>query len=140
MQGDGTIVVAWPSYADVPETVGRLRALGVRVATVQRKPPGECSNPGGGYLGPEYDAATGKWEEQDPDALPFLVLGDERMLRITAKTVPEGHALVLARAAKPTSRVDGVPVGVIATEKVPWCGIDFSAGQPSSPGAPPGRP
>ncbi|MFI1153735.1 RNA polymerase sigma factor [Streptomyces sp. NPDC020817] len=39
VQGDGTIVVAWPSYADGPETVDGLRALGVRVAMVQRKPP-----------------------------------------------------------------------------------------------------
>ncbi|MER6780382.1 MULTISPECIES: hypothetical protein [unclassified Streptomyces] len=75
-----------------------------------------------------------------PGRLPFLVLGDKRMLRITAKTVPEGHTPVLARAAKPTPRVDGVPVGVIATEKVPSCEIGFSAGQPSSPGAPTGRP
>ncbi|MFJ3912119.1 hypothetical protein EDE04_5731 [Streptomyces sp. 2132.2] len=140
VRGDGTILVAWPSYEGVPETVDKLRALGVRVAMVQRRPPGECSDPGGGHLGPEYDPASGKWKEQDPDALPFVMDGDQRMLRITAKTVPEGHTLVLARAAKPAPRVDGVSVGVVATEKVPSCEIDFSAGQPSSPGAPPARP
>ncbi|MFE2877945.1 hypothetical protein ACFXG6_18875 [Streptomyces roseus] len=140
VRGDGTILVAWPSYEEVPGTVDRLRALGVRVAMVQRRPPGECSDPGGGYLGPEYDPATGKWKEQDPDALPFVMDGGRRMLRITAKTVPEGHTLVLARAAQPAPRVDGVSVGVIATGKVPSCEIDYAAGQSSLPGAPPGKP
>ncbi|MFE5540018.1 hypothetical protein ACFQ78_30300 [Streptomyces sp. NPDC056519] len=128
VRGDGTIVIAWPSYEDVPETVRKLRALGVRVAMVQRKPPGECSNPGGGYLGPEYDPATGKWKEQDPDGVPLLMLGDKKTLRITPKAVPEGHTLVLARTAQPRTQGQGVSVGVLPTEKVPSCEIDYSPG------------
>ncbi|MGW0753128.1 hypothetical protein [Streptomyces sp. NPDC002587] len=125
VERDGTIVIAMPKWAEVPETVRKLQAVGARVAMVQKKPPAECSNPGGGYLGPRFVPGTGT-ETLDLDTEPLRGRGDGMRLTINAKTVPDGHTLVIGRTVRPMIRLSDVSAGVIETAKVPSCEIDYS--------------
>ncbi|MFE6838259.1 hypothetical protein ACFVFI_25920 [Streptomyces sp. NPDC057705] len=115
VESDGTIVVALPGYDEVEATVERLRAMGVRVAFVQKKPLSECSHSEGGYV-----AGTGT-DGFDIEAEVLRGRGDGQVLRINSKTVPEGHTLVLSKMPRRMLHRSSVGTGVKETAKVTPC-------------------
>ncbi|MFE2129866.1 hypothetical protein [Streptomyces amritsarensis] len=115
-----TITFSRPKPHEVPELVERLRAQGVNVAVTEMKPKAECPHVGGGYRGPQAD----------PEA-ELRAPGDSSMLRINAKTVPPGHALVFTMPSRPSNPYVGA--GVKETSGVTPCEIDFSLEAPPLP-------
>ncbi|MEJ8645203.1 hypothetical protein WKI68_36295 [Streptomyces sp. MS1.HAVA.3] len=115
---DGSLRLKLPEHDQTPALVDRLKALGVQVALVPKRPPSQCSEPGGGGRGPQAD----------PEAEILQHSDDDFVLKVNAKTVPPGHTLMFTWADYHPLGERGVGFGVVETSKVPSCSIDYSEG------------
>ncbi|MEU6760377.1 hypothetical protein [Streptomyces sp. NPDC046685] len=115
---DGSLRFKLPEPGQIPALVERLKALGVRVALVPKRPPSQCSELGGGGRGPQADREAEILQHAD----------DGFILKVNAKTVPPGHTLMFPWADYYPLGERGVGFGVVETSKVPSCSIDYSEG------------
>ncbi|MGJ0156304.1 hypothetical protein ACR3S4_23515 [Streptomyces sp. CH8.1] len=116
---DGSLRFRLPEQPEVPALVKRLKAMGVSAAVVPMRPPSQCSEPGGGYRGPQAD----------PEAEIMQSGDDDTALKVNAKTVPPGYTLTFNWADYyPLGESHGIGFGVIETSKVPSCSVDYSEG------------
>ncbi|WP_326592379.1 hypothetical protein [Streptomyces sp. NBC_01294] len=115
---DGSLRFGLPKNDQIPALVDRLKALGVQVALVPKRPPSQCSEPGGGGRGPQAD----------PEAEVLQRGDDDFVLKVNAKTVPPGHTLMFTWADYHPLGARGVGIGVVETSKVPSCAVDYSEG------------
>ncbi|MFJ9938518.1 hypothetical protein ACIRSJ_35940 [Streptomyces virginiae] len=116
---DGSLRFRLPEQSEVPALVKRLKAMGVSAVVVPMRPPSQCSEPGGGYRGPQAD----------PEAEIMQSGDDDTALKVNAKTVPPGYTLTFNWADYyPLGESHGIGFGVIETSKVPSCSVDYSEG------------
>ncbi|MGW7458382.1 hypothetical protein [Streptomyces sp. NPDC054797] len=115
---DGSLRFKLPAHDQIPALVERLRELGVPAVLVPKRPPSQCSEPGGGYRGPQAD----------PEAEIMQSGQDDFDFKIDATTVPAGYTLTFDWADYHPLREQGTSFGVIETSKVPSCSIDYSEG------------
>ncbi|MEU3776162.1 hypothetical protein AB0F11_23710 [Streptomyces sp. NPDC032472] len=132
----GSITVDRPRHDQIPGLVEQLRALGVTVALMPKKPSSQCPHPSGGYRGPQFLPGT---TTRDPDSEVLQHDGNRMVLRINSKTVPPGHTLVFGWPDRPPTSEESISFGVKETSKLTPCEIDNSRGpDPLFPtGAPP---
>ncbi|MFD4245850.1 hypothetical protein ACFWP3_30290 [Streptomyces sp. NPDC058525] len=114
---DGSIRFDLPTHEQIPALVDRLKGLGVQVVLVPKRPRSQCSEPGGGYRGPQAD----------PEA-EIMPGGDGPAFKVNAKTVPPGYTLTFDWKGYHPPGERGISFGVIETSKVPSCSIDYSEG------------
>ncbi|MGW7454501.1 hypothetical protein [Streptomyces sp. NPDC054787] len=115
---DGSLRFKLPEPGQIPALVERLKALGVQVSLVPKRPPSQCSELGGGGRGPQADREAEILQNSD----------DGFVLKVNAKTVPPGHTLVFPWADYYPLGERGIGFGVVETSKVPSCSIDYSEG------------
>ncbi|MFJ1563464.1 hypothetical protein ACIOG8_04425 [Streptomyces erythrochromogenes] len=115
---DGSLRFRLPEQPEVPSLVKRLKAMGVNAVVVPMRPPSQCSEPGGGYRGPQAD----------PEAEIMQSGDDDTALKVNAKTVPPGYTLTFNWAEYYPLGARGISFGVIETAKVPSCKVDQSEG------------
>ncbi|MFD7631265.1 hypothetical protein ACFV7Q_35515 [Streptomyces sp. NPDC059851] len=131
---DGSLRFKMPEPGEIPALVDALKKLGVPAALVPKRPPSQCSAPGGGYRGPQTDREAEVLQEST----------DGFVFKVDAKTVPPGHSLAFEWAEYHPLGEKGIGVGVIETSKVPSCAVDHSEGLEellkSGSGAPTGEP
>ncbi|MFG2987124.1 hypothetical protein ACGFYQ_38755 [Streptomyces sp. NPDC048258] len=115
---DGSLRFDLPEHDQIPSLVERLKALGVQVVLVPKRPRSQCSEMGGGFRGPQAD----------PEA-EIMQHGDDGLfLKVNAKTVPSGYTLTFTWADYHPLGEKGIGFGVIETSKVPSCSVDYSEG------------
>ncbi|WP_327412787.1 hypothetical protein [Streptomyces sp. NBC_01233] len=115
---DGSLRFKLPEHDQIPALVDRLKELGVQVSLVPKRPRSQCSEPGGGYRGPQADPAAEIMQHSD----------DDFRFKVNAKTVPPGYTLTFSWADYHPLGEQGIGFGVIETSKVPSCTIDYSEG------------
>ncbi|WP_327261460.1 hypothetical protein OG444_07830 [Streptomyces sp. NBC_01232] len=115
---DGSLRFKLPEHDQIPALVDRLKKLGVQVSLVPKRPPSQCSEPGGGYRGPQAG----------PEAEVMQHGDDDFDLKVNAKTVPPGYTLTFTWADYHPLGDQGIGVGVIESSKVPSCSIDYYEG------------
>ncbi|MFD5148996.1 hypothetical protein [Streptomyces sp. NPDC058401] len=115
---DGSLRFDLPENDQVPGLAARLKALGVAVVVVPSKPRSQCSEPGGGYRGPQADHEAEIMQNS----------ADGHVLKVNAKTVPPGYTLTLGWSDYYPLGQGGSSFGVIQTSKVPSCSVDYSEG------------
>ncbi|MGW7440916.1 hypothetical protein [Streptomyces sp. NPDC054849] len=115
---DGSLRFKLPAHDQIPALVERLRELGVSAVLVPKRPRSQCSEPGGGYRGPQAD----------PEAEIMQSGKDDFDFKVDAKTVPAGYTLTFDWADYHPLGEQGISFGVIETSKVPSCSIDYSEG------------
>ncbi|MCP3759857.1 hypothetical protein [Streptomyces sp. TBY4] len=115
---DGSLRFDLPENHQVPGLVARLKALGVPALLVPKRPRSQCTEPGGGYRGPQAD--------HDADILQTGA--GEFELKVNAKTVPPGYSLTFTWSEYYPLGERGAGFGVIETSKAPSCSIDYSEG------------
>lgn len=115
---DGSLRFELPENHQVPGLAARLKALGVQVVVVPSRPRSQCSDPGGGYRGPQADHEAEIMQNS----------GDGMNLKVNAKTVPPGYTLTFGWSDYYPLGQGGSRFGVIETSKVPSCSIDYSEG------------
>ncbi|MFJ9645427.1 hypothetical protein ACWEPM_34965 [Streptomyces sp. NPDC004244] len=132
----GSITVDMPRHSQIPGLVEQLRALGVPVVLMPKKPRSECPHWSGGYRGPQYLPGT---TTHDPDSELRQREGDRTVLKINSKTVPPGYTLVFGWPDRQPTSESSTSFGVKETSKLTPCEIDNSPElDPVSPtGAPP---
>ncbi|MFE7099883.1 hypothetical protein [Streptomyces erythrochromogenes] len=116
---DGAVRFGMPEPGQIPALVDALKKLGVPAVLVPMRPASQCSEPGGGYRGPQADPAA-EVGQRSADGLSF---------KVDAKTVPPGYSLTFSWADYyPMGQSRSIGYGVIETSKVPSCSADYSEG------------
>ncbi|MFJ2595673.1 hypothetical protein [Streptomyces erythrochromogenes] len=116
---DGALRFRMPEPLQVPALVEALKKRGVPAVLVPMRPKSQCTEPGGGYRGPQADPAA-EVNQRSADGFSF---------KVDAKTVPPGYSLTFTWADYyPFGQSRSIGYGVIETSKVPSCRVDYSEG------------
>ncbi|MFC9823521.1 hypothetical protein ACFWG6_36450 [Streptomyces erythrochromogenes] len=116
---DGALRFGMPEPGQVPALVDALKKLGVPAVLVPMRPRSQCSEPGGGYRGPQAD----------PGAEVMQRSADGFAFKVDSKTVPPGYSLTFRWADYyPFGESRSIGIGVIEASKVPSCSVDYSEG------------
>ncbi|MFJ7778501.1 hypothetical protein [Streptomyces yangpuensis] len=116
---DGALWFRMPEPAQVPALVEALKKRGVQAVLVPMRPKSQCTEPGGGYRGPQADPAAEVLQRS----------ADGFDMKVDSRTLPPGYSLTFRWADYyPLGQSHTIGFGVIETSRVPSCSVDYSEG------------